>query len=168
MDFSNTVIQILLFVIFLLILLFINKFFLNKSSIKSNNINKINNINSNNISEKEVILEKNNNVINCKNDETEDPLINNNKNDLKIVNNKIKMYGDDNNDYDLINELLPKHKEHKIPSKELDKHFMNNNIIYKPEISKCNIKEYKTDLPIVNIMACNLTKNSYMKLSEYI
>lgn len=164
MDFSNTVIQILLFVVFILILLFINKFFLNTANIKSNNIN----INSNRISEKEVILEKNNNDINCKNEEIEDPLINNNKNDLKIVNNKIKIYGDDNKDYDLINELLPKHREHKIPSKDLDKHFMNNNIIYKSEINKCDIKENKTDLPIVNIMPCNLRKNSYMKLSEYI
>jgi hypothetical protein len=156
MNYSNTVVQLMLFFIFILVLLFINKYFIYYINNTEQNISTINNIKNT----REDINKDGDNYI--------DPLTTNNKNDLKIVNNKIKVYDLENNsNYELINELLPKHEEHKIPSKELDYQFMNNNIIYKDDNANCNIKFEKTDLPIVNIKACNLSNNTSMRLSEY-
>jgi hypothetical protein len=149
MNFSNGVTQVLLFFIFILVLLFINKYFFNIVPVKTEAV--IKNIDTN---------DHINDVY-----EEEDPLTSNNKNDLKIVNNKIKVFNEVTNTNDeLINELLPKYSEFKKPTDELDKHFMNNNIVYKPDINVCNIKEEKTDLPIVNIKICNISNGT--KLSE--
>jgi len=161
MNFSNSVIQILLFLIFILVLLFINKYFFN---IENKIIRDITLDQSNQKTHDNSI-----NKVRCI--EQEDPLTSNNKNDLKIVNNPFKIYDDTTNtNEDLINELLPKYKELKKPAEELDKHFVNHNIIYDYDnnIDKCNIKAEKTDLPIVNIKVCNLTNKSSTKLSDYI
>jgi hypothetical protein len=157
MDFSNSIVQVLLFFIFILVLLFINKYFFNtENSIVASDTSNINNT-------------SNSNKIRCV--EEEDPLTSNNKNDLRIVNNTFKVYDENTktND-DLVNELLPKYNEFKKPTNELEAQFINNNIVYdsNKDNGKCNIKAEKTDLPIVNIKVCNLTNKSSMKLSEYI
>ena len=163
MDYSNTLLQVLLFLIFILVLLFINKYFFNTennitvTNANNANANNANNANANNDST---------NKVRCI--EEKDPLTNNNKNDLKIVNNKFNIYDEYTNTNDeLVNELLPNYKEYKTPSNELDIHFINNNIVYDSERDKgkCYIKEEKTDLPIANINVCNLTNT---RLSEYI
>lgn len=163
MDYSNTLLQILLFLIFILVLLFINKYFFNtENNITVTNANTNNTYNTN----KAYNIDSTNNKVRCI--EEKDPLINNNKNDLKIVNNKFNIYDEYTNTNDeFVNELLPNYKEYKIPSNELDMHFINNNIIYDSEKDKgkCYIKEEKTDLPIANINICNLTNT---RLSEYI
>ena len=87
MDYSNTLFQVLLFLIFILVLLFINKYFFNtENNITVTNANS-NNANSNNYNNDNYNNDSTNKV-RCI--EEKDPLTNNNKNDLKIVNNKSK------------------------------------------------------------------------------
>jgi hypothetical protein len=158
MDFSNSVTQILLFLIFILVLLFINKYFFNIE-------NKIRDVTNQNTYDSPMKYNK----VRCI--EQEDPLTSNNKNDLKIVNNTFKVYDETTNtNEDLVNELLPKFNEFKKPADELDAQFINNTIVYdfNKDAGKCNIKAEKTDLPIVNIKVCNLTNKSSTKLSDYI
>lgn len=158
MNYSNTLVQLLLFLIFILILLFINKYFFNTvNNIIVTNANTNINTNANtNINDKVRCIEE------------KDSLTNNNKNDLKIVNNKFNIYDEYTNTNDeLVNELLPNYKEYKTPSNELNKYFINNNMVYdlEKDQEKCYIKKEKTDLPIANINVYNLTNT---RLSEYI
>ena len=145
MNFSNSVIQILLFLIFILVLLFINKYFFN---IENKIIRDITLDQSNQKTHDNPI-----NKVRCI--EQEDPLTSNNKNDLKIVNNPFKIYDDTTNtNEDLINELLPKYKELKKPAEELDKHFVNHNIIYDYNI----LKFQELQIPIRIIKAIEISR----------